>query len=278
MTRRHSFVAPGFALVLVAMLGACQPLSRPFAHQGGLDREILAIPGGAGVFVAAPTTDVGEPPASLVPAIVAALHDLEIVATSAQGSADGPNRASHVLEVRIEPKQILWTLKDAKGTKAGDHLTRLGSKGIAGPAMQRHIDEAAAAVAALIRPQPPPRQRLPVYVDLVDGAPGTGNLELTQAMRFALAELGGIAVVTQPGDALKLGGAVLIEAGPDGVDRIAITWRLFDGQGKEIGTIDQENEVPSGSLDGAWGPTARAIALAASTGLAELLARVDPAP
>ena len=57
----------------------------------------------------------------------------------------------------------------------------------------------------------------------------------------------------------------------DGKQSIQIDWRVKDPKGKALGTVSQKNEVPQGSLDGAWGKTADAAAAAAAQGILKLL-------
>ena len=60
-------------------------------------------------------------------------------------------------------------------------------------------------------------------------------------------------------------------AGKDGKQPIQIDWNVKDPQGKKLGTVSQKNEIPQGSLDGAWGKTADAAAAAAAQGILKLL-------
>ena len=65
-----------------------------------------------------------------------------------------------------------------------------------------------------------------------------------------------------------------IELGPDeeGRQKASIFWTLRRIQDdEELGVIDQANYVPSGSLDGPWGPIARDIARGAREGVLDLL-------
>ena len=48
--------------------------------------------------------------------------------------------------------------------------------------------------------------------------------------------------------------------------------------GAQIGTVGQENNIPRGLLDGPWGDVAYSIAIAASDGLMQLVARGAPQP
>ena len=46
--------------------------------------------------------------------------------------------------------------------------------------------------------------------------------------------------------------------------------------GGEIGTVGQENDVPAGLLDGAWGDVAYMVAVSAQDGIMELVVRGAP--
>ena len=59
--------------------------------------------------------------------------------------------------------------------------------------------------------------------------------------------------------------------GKDGKQPIQIDWNVKDPKGKKLGTVSQKNEIPQGSLDGAWGKTADAAAAAAAQGILKLL-------
>jgi hypothetical protein len=54
---------------------------------------------------------------------------------------------------------------------------------------------------------------------------------------------------------------------------VRIGWALLRGDGREIGQVSQENAVPAGSLDGAWGDVAYAVATAAAPGVLALIER-----
>ena len=82
-------------------------------------------------------------------------------------------------------------------------------------------------------------------------------------------------MVTQPDNALSIIGTVSLSAPENGAQDIAIKWALHDRDGTELGTVDQGNRIPAGSLDRQWGDTARQIALAAASGLTQMLAQID---
>lgn len=330
---RYGYTVDLATIVATLLLTACQPLSRPFAHQDGLDQTILRIPDGAGIYVVTPHSASNETASSetmdrLVNGMVAALHAADIVAT--QGATRNPT--SFVLVPQILAPQIregggdgaiVWTLTSPDGQE----LTHVVEPGTGHPALARVAEVMAAIVTkdeiqrdfhapliggpenlsptapelgqtiagliegetevetsqestiaatnAALAPEAPPETSmgLAVHVAPVEGAPGTGNEDLTEAMYAVLGETDEIVLVGADEEALVIRGHVEIGPAIGGEQSVEIVWRLYDQSGAEIGAIDQANRVPQGSLDGRWGGAARQIALAASVGLADLLAQ-----
>ena len=105
----------------------------------------------------------------------------------------------------------------------------------------------------------------------VTGAPGDGSATLTTAIQRELTKNGVALTPTPSGPAYKVEGKVAMGQGKDGKQPIQIDWNVIDPTGKKLGTVSQKNEVPQGSLDGAWGKTADAAAAAAAQGILKLL-------
>ncbi|MFA5955678.1 hypothetical protein [Hyphomicrobium sp.] len=108
-------------------------------------------------------------------------------------------------------------------------------------------------------------------VPLVSGAPGDGSSTLTSAIQRELSRNGLKLASTPDSQAYKVEGKVALGASKDGKQPIQIDWNVIDPSGKKLGTVSQKNEVPTGSLDGAWGKTADAAAAAAAQGIIKLL-------
>lgn len=109
------------------------------------------------------------------------------------------------------------------------------------------------------------------YVKPVQGAPGDGRISLTNALRRELKK-NGIALSNkgvQGGYTVQ--GLVKLQKPYQEKQKIEIVWNVFDGKGNKVGTVSQRNNVPIGSLNGAWGPTAVAAASAAAKGIVKLL-------
>lgn len=108
-------------------------------------------------------------------------------------------------------------------------------------------------------------------VPAVTGAPGDGGATLTNAIQRELTKNGVALTSTPTGQTYKVEGKVAMGQGKDGKQPIQIDWNVIDPKGKKLGTVSQKNEVPQGSLDGAWGKTADAAAAAAAQGILKLL-------
>jgi hypothetical protein len=108
-------------------------------------------------------------------------------------------------------------------------------------------------------------------VPSVIGAPGDGSVALTGAIQRELTK-NGVALTDKAGaQTYRVEGKVVVGEGANGKQPIQIDWSVKDPAGKKLGTVSQKNEIPQGSLDGAWGKTADAAAAAAATGILKLM-------
>lgn len=105
----------------------------------------------------------------------------------------------------------------------------------------------------------------------VTGAPGDGTTSLTAAIQRELRSKGVALADRSGGAAYRVEGAVIVGQARDGKQPIQIEWVVKDPQGKRLGTVSQKNDIPEGSLDGAWGRTAEQAAGAAAQGIVKLL-------
>lgn len=108
-------------------------------------------------------------------------------------------------------------------------------------------------------------------VPAITGAPGDGGTSLTAAIQRELTRNGVALTPTPTGASYKVEGKVVMGQAKDGKQSIQIDWNVIDPTGKKLGTVSQKNDVPQGSLDGAWGKTAEAAAQAAAAGIIKLL-------
>jgi hypothetical protein len=108
-------------------------------------------------------------------------------------------------------------------------------------------------------------------VPSVTGAPGDGSIALTSAIQRELSRNGVNLADKASAQTYRVEGKVVVGEGKEGKQPIQIDWNVKDPQGKKLGTVSQKNEIPQGSLDGAWGKTADAAAAAAAQGILKLL-------
>ncbi|MGQ0456881.1 MAG: hypothetical protein ACT4OU_07450 [Hyphomicrobium sp.] len=109
------------------------------------------------------------------------------------------------------------------------------------------------------------------FVPQITGAPGDGGATLTSAIQRELSRNGVTLTQAASPQTYKVEGKVAMGQAKDGKQPIQIDWNVLDPKGKKLGTVSQKNEVPQGSLDGAWGKTADAAAAAAAQGILKLL-------
>lgn len=276
-----SFAAAG-------LLAACQPLPHPFAD----DRpaaDLLTVRDSIGVSIG---PIGGGPPDSvdkLGPALASALLKRDIPAsdrTTSLGSYQlyGQVGISHPRGGK--PAVIAaWHLYDARGKLIGEPTVRLDAAvndwdSGDDKLLERLAAASADAVAPLLEDEAPieaaagaARGRTRVAIGEVRGAPGDGGQSLAKAVAAVLKNQD-LAIVDDSKKAdLTLDGEVSVAPAKTDKQHVKIVWRLRRADGAEIGTVGQENEVPRGLLDGAWGDVAYSVALAAGDGLMALVAR-----
>lgn len=280
-------------IVLLAAAAACTPVPQPFAHTKAeveKSKKVLELPDGAGIVVN-PNIEGATPEiaAKLTAAMVKALSDANIPA-----STGGGNKSSYVLDGRLAAAPvagrskllILWTLNDHDGNKVGEHLQHetvdLRAWQTGRPSLMTDIaTHAAEPIAGFIQDKGAvanPGAGSVVEVRLVEGAPGDGATSLTRAIRFYLQQAK-VKITDKPlPDALIVQGVVEISAPRGGAQPITITWKVLRQDGSEMGKVAQNNAVPVGSLDKAWGDVAFLIAEAATPGITRILKRAGDAP
>jgi hypothetical protein len=289
-------VGPATAAFLVAALVAgCQPLPHPFAD----DRPpaaLIAVPDTLNISVGA---IAGEPRAAAdkLPRAVAQ----ELVKHNIPASDETTSKTSYKLDGRLEehPDQpgkslvtVFWRLRDARGNIVSERSDRLAAPtgewnaGSDGPVAQLAA-AGAGGLAALLAPEqtPKPLQEAPgggrvrVAIRKIEGAPGDGNKALAASLTAVLKHQDIALVDAANGKPdLAVDGAVKLTPAQNNQQHVAIVWRVTRAAGGEIGQVAQENDVPRGRLDGAWGDVAYSVAMAAEGGIMQLVDRGSPAP
>jgi hypothetical protein len=137
------------------------------------------------------------------------------------------------------------------------------------------VDDKAVAAVAKAKPAKTDaagrKQITAVVVLPVSGAPGSGNADLTKAMRQTLEDAGWPVLIKPRDDALTISGRVKLGPAQGKNQNVALAWTVKTPDGKTLGTIKQANDVPQGSLEGGWGDNALFAAQAAAGGIYDLV-------
>jgi hypothetical protein len=272
----------------VGLLAACQPLPHPFADDAPKPGSaILTLRDSTSIWIAPVAGTPRATAQKLAAAIAKALRHQQIAASDKTAAT-----TSDVLHGRIQqmPAQngesavvALWRLDNARGRFLGERAVRIlgkaadwetGEKG----AVTRLTAASAGQLVSLVEGGPPPAEakvrQIRLSIGPIKGAPGDGADSLARAIAQVL-KRPDLAIVAGP-DAkpdLVLDAAVTVGRPEGGKEHIQIVWHLRRPDGKEIGTVEQQNDVPPGLLDGPWGNVAWSVAGAAQGGITQLLAR-----
>ncbi len=228
--------------------------------------------------------------AKLAPAMAEALQKRDIAASDRTMSI-----ASYRLDGRLQAMPpsgdkaaivVLWVLRDAYGKSLGERAERI--EAAAGDwqqgkddALARLANASADQIAAMLLDKAPveaaDQGETRLLIGGVAGAPGDGGTALASAITTLLKKQD-LAIVSDPkGKAdLLLDAAVTVDKPVAGKQHVKIVWRVRRKDGGEIGTVAQENDVPAGLLNGAWGDVAYSVAVAAQDGIMQLIARGAP--
>ena len=291
MMSRGGQLLPALAFGVAGLLGACQPLPHPFAD----DRppaDLLTVRDSIGVAIG--PIDGGPPDSvdKLGPALAGALLKRDIPAsdrTTSLGSYQLYGQVGIANPKGGKPAVVAaWHLYDAQGKLVGEPTVRLD----AAPKEWDSADEtllgrlataSAEAVAPLLQDQAPSAEKAAaddgktrLAIAGVKGAPGDGGESLPKAVAAVLKNQDVSVVADSKKADLTLDGEVSVAPPSSGKQHVKIVWRLRRADGAEIGTVGQENDVPKGMLDGAWGDVAYSVAIAAGDGLMALVVRGAP--
>jgi len=278
----------GLMLLLGAWLAACQPLNHPFETERKDFNPLLQLREGLGVTV----MPVAGLPAGfsqrLSQALAGALRDAEIPAavdTGNRGSCVVTGSVKTLASSRLEQViEIDWEVVAPAGRRLGNFSQReriswaAGDDAAAGPApgqLAAIAKRGAALIAPVVRDDMPTEHKpTAILVGTIDGAPGDGAASLKRALEFVLRQsdipVAGPAAGPDHDDALTLVGSIEMGRPADGQQAVAIRWVMMLPDGSEIGDVRQQNAVPAGSLNQAWGDTALLVAEAAYDGIVAL--------
>lgn len=282
----------GVLLMLAPLLAGCtgdppsafQP-DTPFANpllQPGL-RGGINVPRVDGLPLTA--TDTG---ADLAEAVAQALRDAEIAALEAPAT-----NGRFALIGRFDPRSdaaghivVAWTLIDDKGEEVRHFATeRRGDPD--GAWIQSMAGELVATInryAIEAEGLPPPPDEMPkLTIVAIDGAPGAGGRALASALEYHLKQAGlTVSDTVEDQGALILGHVNVAPSKVPGAaasrETLSLAWTVLRSNGSELGTIQQANDIPKGTLDRAWGDLAFIIAEGAAEGIVDLLRETAKRP
>jgi len=276
------------AIVGMIMLLACQPLPHPFADDvPPPGSPILTLRDNASVTIAPIDGTPRETAEKLGPAMASALQKREIAASDKTASIGSYELVGKIEEAPSSGDQItliaVWELHDPSGRSLGECTERLeAASGDWEQGKEDVVARLAAAsadrLAALLQDDTPAEAEVGgqtrLLIGSVEGAPGDGGQSLPRAIAEILKRQD-VAIVTDPEAKadLVLDADVVVANPKAGKQNVKIVWRVRRKDGGEIGTVGQENDVPVGLLDGAWGDVAYMVAVSAQDGIMQLVAR-----
>jgi hypothetical protein len=283
-------------------LAGCAAITEPFGMKDpfavpqpfeGVARNSAML----GQAVEAPALVV-EAPQGLSAEVAAALRDQVIEAARKRDvpALSAPTPLAWVLSAQtatIAPADnagvgqgvISWRIVDGAGAERAQFAVSFagGEASLSADALNLLAEQTANALeAALQRPgtQVATQKAAPgpvAWVGSIKGAPGDGNEALARALQGVL-PLKGVRVEAKKDKAgWRIEGRVKVVSKSTTEDVVTLTWRVLDANGKEAGTIAQENVVPSGRLKKPWAEIAGFAAEAAAEGIAQLLQQVRQA-
>ncbi len=289
MIRAARRVARPACVVLAGLAAACQPLPHPFAD----DRPpaaLVAVPGNFDITVGAFDGQPRATAAKLPAAVASALLQHNIPASDKTWSKDNYQLDGRIEERLEQPGKslvtVFWRLRDPRGNVVTERNDRLSAPtGDWDNGKDEQIAQLAAVgaggLAALLTDDTPREQpgggRIRVAVRKIAGAPGDGDTSLASSLTELLQHRD-----VQLVDAVKGTPDVAVDADvkvdpvKDGKQHVKIVWHVVRGAGAEVGQVAQENDIPRGQLDGAWGDIAYSVAMAAEGGIMRLVERGAP--
>jgi len=248
------------ALLALALLAACGELPHPFEHDPGAE-PILATPTAMAPITVAEVPD--QP--GLAEAVAKALGDQDIPASVAVGGD-----RFLTLTGQAKSGRVLWSLTSPDGKKIGESVQVLPRQ--AG-AFEPVAAATAEAVGAMLRVDDlggtDLAARPRVVVDEVTATGGLDGALLKRALIMALQQRG-IAVVSDQAK-LHVTGGVRISLGMGGRDLVEVSWAVIDDEGKEIGRVNQSNNVYHDELVSLGTRMTHQIAEGGAEGVAQLV-------
>ncbi len=280
------------ALLVGALLTACGKLPKPFELGDKQVNPLLVPPEGGELLVQRPTgleSALEDAGAAL---LAEGLTRGGVQASAEARSAIGADLLVHVQRAPVNRSQerllISWEVFSPSGVLRGearqDLVVPAGAWEAGDPSvLMAAAEEAAPQLAPLVSGAErdvrvaslAPQASAPIpemAVGLIQGAPGSGNKELGEALVLVLAQQG-IRLIREPQpDKMLVEGQITMGPPIEGQQEIALAWTVKEGlDGDVLGTVNQQNVIPAGSLDGRWGEVAMLVSRGAAEGIVAVL-------
>ena len=224
--------------------------------------------------------------------MASALQEREIAASDKTASIGSYELVGRIREWRRRNGKAalvaLWELRDPSGQRLGERAERIEASAAeweAGndEAVARLAAASAAQLAAMLQDEAPTEAEIGGRTRLLIGAVRVPRATAIRRWSRAITEIlkkQDLAIVTDPQAKadLVLDAEVAVAKPKAGKQNVKIVWHVRRKNGGEIGTVGQENDVPAGLLDGAWGDVAYMVAVSAQDGIMQLVARGLPQP
>jgi len=224
--------------------------------------------------------------------MASALQEREIAASDKTASIGSYELVGRIQETPASAGSAalvaVWELRDPSGQRLGERSERVEAPAVdwqqgSNDAVARLAAASAAQLVALLRDDSPIEADIGGHTRLqirgITGAPGDGGESLAKAIAELLKKQDLVIVTDLQADPdLILDADVTITQPKAGKQHVKIVWHLRRKDGTEIGTVGQENDVPTGLLDGPWGDVAYMVAVSAQDGIMELVSRSAPQP
>ncbi len=290
---RRSFLRPDLFrwLLVLWLVTACESVPQPFRHDSDPGADPLSlIPSGVGVVVRPFSGAPGPAAPALADAMVRALMDADIFATTDMdeakwlryvlyASVEEVGRREGRVTLSVKWRVVGETVPDDESEariEVDETSWRSATPALAG----RIVAEPARRLIAQINEEAlEPETPSPVVLLPILGLPADGNAALHAAMETALRRMGLEVRDKAPdgGKALLIEGRIALDppkaaasAEPQGM-RVKVTWTVKQADGAVLGSISQQNEVPIPMLQSPWGPLATAIAQGGAEGVSAFI-------
>jgi hypothetical protein len=286
-------VGPRPLTAAILALAACQPLPHPFAEDvPPPGSPMLTLKDNASLTIAPIDGTPRATAEKLGAALASALQKREIAASDMTASIGSYQVVGTIEEMPPSGDKVAvtadWELRDPSGKSVGERTARLEATAQEwdegkDEVVARLADASAEELAPLMQDDQPSeveaeaggRPRL--LIGAVEGAPGDGGQSLPRAITEILKRQDVVLLTDPQAKAdLVLDGEVAVAPPKAGKQHVKIVWRVRRKDGDEIGTVGQENDVPTGLLDGPWSDVAYMVAASAQDGIMQLVARGAP--